>query len=47
MSAHALEGRMALDKTLACGEETNPTTARGCEEGLVVAAPVENPFGGF
>jgi hypothetical protein len=39
---------MALDKTLACGEETNPTTKGGCEEGLVVnPVPVENPFGSF
>jgi len=38
---------MAVDKTLACGEETNPTTARGCEEGYVVAVPVENPFGEY
>jgi hypothetical protein len=39
---------MALNKTLACGEETNPTTTRGCEEGLVInPVPVENPFGSF
>lgn len=39
---------MALEKTLACGEETNPTTNRGCEEGLVVnPVPVDNPFGSF
>ncbi len=38
---------MAYTKTLACGEDTNPTTARGCEEGLVVNTPVDNPFGGF
>lgn len=34
-------------KTLACGEDTNPTTVRGCEEGLAVAEPVDNPFGTF
>jgi len=39
---------MALNTTLACGEETNPTTTRGCEEDLVVSpVPVENPFGSF
>lgn len=38
---------MAVNKTLACGEETNPTTARGCEEGLAIEAPVDNPFGGY
>jgi hypothetical protein len=37
---------MAMNKTLACGEE-HPTTAGGCEEGLAVAAPVDNPFGEF
>lgn len=38
---------MALDKTLACGEE-HPTTAAGCEEDFAVArVPVENPFGSF
>jgi hypothetical protein len=38
---------MAVNKTLACGEETNPTTRYGCEEDLVVQAPVDNPFGEF
>ena len=38
---------MALNKTLACGEEKTPTTAAGCEADLVVAGPVENPFGSF
>jgi len=38
---------MAMNKTLACGEETNPTTNRGCEEDLAVAPPVDNPFGEF
>ena len=43
----ATEERMAMT-TLACGEETgNPTTTRGCEEDLVVAGPVGNPFGEF
>lgn len=42
------EELMAMDKTTACGEETNPTTNRGCEEGLVISpVPVENPFGSF
>jgi len=39
--------RMAANKTLACGEETHPTTAGGCEEDLFTAAPVDNPFGSF
>lgn len=39
---------MAFDKTLACGEDTDPTTARGCEEGLVIQPiEVDNPFGSF
>lgn len=40
---------MALNKTLACGEEHRPnTTATGCEEDLVISpVPVENPFGSF
>jgi len=38
---------MAITKTLACGEETNPTTRYGCEEDLRVAPPVDNPFGEF
>ena len=38
---------MALNKTLACGEE-HPTTASGCEEDFLVnPVPVENPFGSF
>ena len=42
------EELMALNKTLACGEEHRPnTTAAGCEEDLVVSVPVENPFGSF
>jgi hypothetical protein len=40
-------GRMAANKTLACGEETNPTTSGGCEEDYFTAAPVDNPFGSF
>ena len=39
--------RMAANKTLACGEETHPTTSSGCEEDLFTAAPVDNPFGSF
>lgn len=47
METEATEGRMAIT-TLACGEETGPTTTyRGCEEDLVVAGPVGNPFGEF
>jgi hypothetical protein len=40
---------MALNKTLACGEEHPPhSTYNGCEEDLVVnPVPVENPFGSF
>jgi len=39
---------MAQITTLACGEETGPTTTnRGCEEDGVVTVPVENPFGSF
>jgi hypothetical protein len=38
---------MAANKTLACGEETHPTTSSGCEEDLFTAAPVDNPFGSF
>jgi hypothetical protein len=43
------EESMALNKTLACGEEHPPhTTSAGCEEDLVVSpVPVENPFGSF
>ena len=40
---------MAATTTLACGEETGPTTTyRGCEEDWMVnPVPVENPFGSF
>lgn len=41
---------MAVAKTTACGEDTNPTTLRGCEEDFFAAAPipiVKNPFGSF
>jgi hypothetical protein len=40
---------MALNKTLACGEEHPPhTTSAGCEEDLAInPVPVENPFGSF
>jgi hypothetical protein len=40
---------MALNKTLACGEEHPPhTTSTGCEEEpLVSPVPVANPFGSF
>jgi len=42
---------MAANKTLACGEETHPTTAAGCEEDFAAATnpltPVANPFGTF
>jgi len=40
---------MALDKTLACGEEHPPYTSNtGCEEDLSVnPVPFENPFGTF
>ena len=40
---------MAVMTTLACGEESGPTsTNRGCEEDLVAnPVPVENPFGTF
>lgn len=46
-TTEATEERMAMT-TLACGEENGtPTTTRGCEEDLVMAAPVGNPFGEF
>jgi hypothetical protein len=39
---------MARTTTLACGEETHPTTVGGCEEDLVMdPTPVDNPFGSF
>jgi hypothetical protein len=42
------EDAMAANKTLACGEETNPTTSGGCEEDwFATPVQVENPFGSF
>jgi hypothetical protein len=38
---------MDYTKTQACGEDTNPTTLRGCEEGLGTSTIVDNPFGKF
>jgi hypothetical protein len=40
---------MPFTKTQACGEDTNPTTNRGCEEDFFAPSPtpVDNPFGSF
>jgi hypothetical protein len=38
---------MAASTTLACGEETNPTTAGGCEEDWATPVQTDNPFGSF